>query len=126
MPFAHIRSLPFNSAKDLPAILKNITRDFSSNTQIDEEHITVTWSFFSPHHYSVAGRTIANQPKGSHPILVDLLIPDFHTSEAVKSMLPILAMVIAKYVDVNYENVFIHARKAKAGHVFDAGKVVEW
>lgn len=126
MPFINIQSLPFSPEKDIPAILKNISHDFSIKTRIEEEHITAIWSFFSPHHYSVAGQTTAYQLKKSHPILVDLLIPDFHTGETIKNMLPILATSIAKHTGILLENVFIHVRKAKAGHVFDAGEVVGW
>ena len=110
----------------MPSILKHITGDFSINTRIEQEHITTTWSFYLPHHYSVAGKTADHQGKEIHPILVDLLIPDFHADNAVKNMLSTLATSIAKHTGVLYENIFIHVRKAEAGHVLDAGEIVEW
>ena len=61
MPFVHIQSLPFNPEKEISAILKNVTREFAIKTQIEEEHITATWSFFPPHHYSVAATGIRTQ-----------------------------------------------------------------
>ncbi|HXH02232.1 MAG TPA: hypothetical protein VNN09_02820 [Candidatus Competibacteraceae bacterium] len=126
MPFIHIKSLPFETAFDVAAVVEGITHDFSAATGIGLEHVTATWLFLSPGHYAVAGSAAAQQPQSSHPVLVDLLAPDFNPPEVVEKMLNCVASSIAKRIGIPRSNIFINYQAAHSGMIFDAGEVVRW
>ena len=72
------------------------------------------------------GKTCTQQPGNSHPVLVDLLSPDFNSPEQIENMLRVVAASIAKRAQVSLNNIFINHRRAHSGMVFDAGEVVRW
>lgn len=126
MPFIHVKSLPFRPALRIRAVLKGIADDFAEGAGIGAEHVTVTWDFFTPGHYAVGGNSASRQQEHSHPVLVDLLAPDFNSAEDIKNMLLVVASSISKRVKVPLSNIFINHRQAHAGSVFDAGEIVRW
>ena len=126
MPFIHIKSLPLNPSLDIKTIIENISADFSQETEIDLEHITVTWEYFLPGHYAVAGKVATQHPESSHPAIVDLLTPDSNTSEQILTMLKVTASSISKHAKIAIDNIFINHRQAHSGEVFDTGEIVEW
>ncbi len=127
MPLICIKSLPFETEVDVPSIIKSVTEDFAKGTEIGIEHITVTWEYIPSRQYAVAGLMPATQPQnGSHPVLVDLYAPSFHTNASVETMMQCLAFSVSKRSGVSYHNVFISYRKVTSGHVFADGDVVRW
>ena len=126
MPFIHIKSLPFDPPIDAGPALMVVSREFAAATGVDLEHVTATWEFLAPHHYAVAGETAASQVPDSHPVLVDLLAPDFNSPETVQTMLEAVAQSIARVSGVASQNVFVNYREAHAGQVLDAGEIVRW
>lgn len=126
MPFVHVKSLPFETSIDISAAVEKISRDLAAATGIGLEHIAVTWTFFAPGRYAVAGKCISHQPMDSHPVLVDLLMPDFNSPEAVENMLKSAAFSICQHTDVPVQNIFINYQQARSGMVFDRGQVMRW
>ncbi len=126
MPFIHVKSLPFKRAIKMPALVEDLTKDFAKGTGIGLEHVTATWELLPPGHYAAAGKTCTEQPAASHPVLVDLLSPDFNSPEQIENMLRVVAASISKRVLVPLNNIFINHRRAHSGAVFDAGEVVRW
>jgi phenylpyruvate tautomerase PptA (4-oxalocrotonate tautomerase family) len=126
MPFIHIKSLPLDSAVKVSAVVEGITKDFARGTGIEIEHVTATWSFFSQGHYAVAGKAADQQPENSHPLLVDLLTPDFNDAAQIEKMLLVAAKSISKRTQVAINNIFINHGQAHSGMVFDDGEVVHW
>lgn len=126
MPFIHVKSLPFKPALKVSAVLKGITEDFAEGTGIGAEHVTATWEFLSPGHYAVAGKSASHQKENSHPVLVDLLAPDFNSAKDVTNMLLVVASSISKRAKIPLSNIFINHRQAHAGSVFDAGELASW
>lgn len=126
MPFIHIKSLPFERDIDVESWLKEINQDFSDKTGIGLGDISVTWEFFQEGAYCVTGITKTLQPDSSHPILVDLLVPDFNENEKIERMMNICAKKISLVSGVDTTNVFVNCRTAKSGWVFDAGQIVTW
>ena len=126
MPFIHIKSLPFKQSLNVDEVIVSLSRDFSAQTKIAIEHVTITWDFFQPGHYAVSGRTVNHQPKDSHPILIDLLVPDFNLVDSIEQMLNIIAQSLAKQVGMPIENIFINCQYAYSSMVFDKGDVVKW
>lgn len=126
MPFIHVKSLPLELTIEMPALVQDLTKDFAKGTGVGLEHITATWEFLPPGHYAVAGKTCTQQPATSHPVLVDLLSPDFNSPAQIENMLRVVAASIAKRAQVPLNNIFINHRQAHSGAVLDAGEVVRW
>ncbi|WDT77425.1 MAG: hypothetical protein MPW16_09450 [Candidatus Manganitrophus sp.] len=126
MPFIHIKSLPFEEDLEMSSILAAVSRDFSERVGIEIAHVTVTWEYLESWHYAAGGLTAPNQPKESHPLLVDLLVPDFNPPETIEKMLTCVAASIAQRVGIPENNIFINVRQARSGQVFDAGEIVRW
>jgi phenylpyruvate tautomerase PptA (4-oxalocrotonate tautomerase family) len=126
MPFIHVKSLPFDRRINITVVLENLTKDFADGTGIGFEHVTITWEYFPQEHYAVAGKVVSHQPMDSHPVLVDLLAPDFNSSEVVERMLTSVASSIAKHADIPISNIFINHREAHSGRVFNVGAIAQW
>ena len=126
MPFIHIKSLPFEEPKNIAFIIKGITEDFSENTGIPLFHIHTTWEFFLPGHYTKGDKNPAYQPEGNHPLIIDLLTPDFNDSGMIASMLVSIAESVSNRAEFPKNNIFINHRQAYSGMVYDDGKIVSW
>lgn len=126
MPFIHIKSLPFDKPQDTRTLVEEISREFAALTGIGLEHVTTTWEFLPEGCYAVGGRAASFQPRDTHPVLVDLLSPDFNSPELVEKMFHALGRSISSRVEVSERNIFINHRKAYSGRVFDSGKIIRW
>lgn len=126
MPFIHIKSLALQHDVSIRTAVEQICGDFSLETGTAPEHVTVTWEYMMSGHYAVAGKAATQQPLHSHPILVDVLVPDSHSAETVERMMRCVADSIAKRAGIPRENIFINCRTAKSGMVFNAGDIVRW
>lgn len=126
MPFIHIKSLPFDRALNVTSVLEGLAKDFAKGTGVGLEHVTATWEFLPAGHYAVAGKAESHQPENSHPVLVDLLSPDFNPPEKVEKMLHVVASSISKRAKIPISNIFINHRHAYSGMVFDAGEIGRW
>lgn len=126
MPLIHVKSLPVEKSVDVSAIIEGLTRDFAKDTGIGLEHVTATWEFLLPGHYAVAGKAVPHQPQDTHPLLVEVLAPDFHSAQDVEKMLTIVASSLSLRAGIHLSNVFVIYRPAYSGKVFDAGGGVRW
>lgn len=126
MPVLQIQSLPFKRNISIEQLLADVTADFSTATGVAPEHITITWEFFQPGHYTVNGIASDFQPKQSHPILVDLLVPDFNHYDTIRLMIETVAESLATRIGIPSSTLFINCRLARSGMIFDNGKIVSW
>jgi hypothetical protein len=126
VPLIQIKSLPLEGGLSISSILEGISRDFSEQVGIEIKQVMITWEELPSWCYAIGGRTTPNQPKDSHPILVDLLVLDFNPPDRVEKMLRCVASIIAKWIGIQENNVFINVRAARSGQVLDAGEIVRW
>ncbi|MDH5258617.1 MAG: hypothetical protein OEX07_11435 [Gammaproteobacteria bacterium] len=126
MPFIQIKSLPFEKALDVSNIILAINRDFASVNNLAIYHVHTTWEYFQPGHYAKGEDAPEFQPNASHPVIVDLLTPDFNKAEVIELMLSSLAKSIVTHTNINRNNVFINHRYARSGMVFDDDAIVKW
>ncbi|MDH5767320.1 MAG: hypothetical protein OEZ38_14995 [Gammaproteobacteria bacterium] len=126
MPFIHIKSLPFKQAFESASTLININREFSEKNNIPEFHIHSSWEFYLPGHYAKGDQAPSEQPDNFHPVIVDLLTPDFNDNQTIAGMLSSLADSIHRHAPVAIDRIFINHRQAHSGMIFDDGKVVSW
>lgn len=126
MPFIHVKSLPFKGPIDIQRVVEGVSRDFARDSGIALQHVAVTWMFFQEGAFAVAGHAAHHQPRASHPVLVDLLAPDFNDAPMVAHMMRAAAHSISVHTGVTVANVFVNYRQAHAGMVFDSGEVIRW
>ena len=126
MPFVHVRSLPVPPPFDAVVAVRAISADVARAVAVDERHVTVTWQTLAPGHYASGGETAAEQPRASHPVLVDVLAPDLYAEERIEAMLRAAAAAVSREAGVANENVFVDFRSAASGRVLDGGDVVRW
>jgi phenylpyruvate tautomerase PptA (4-oxalocrotonate tautomerase family) len=126
MPFIHIKSLPLDDSFDASAVIEGLSEDFAKATGVGVEHVTATWEILPPGYYAVGGKTALHQSLNSHPVLVDLLAPDFNSDESVEKMLSAVSSSISKRANISINNIFINYRQAHSGMVFDSGEIVRW
>ena len=126
MPFIHVKSLPLQKSTNIEVLLKNLSKTVAKETQIDEKHFTVTWNFFEPQRYCCAGKISTSHNYSSHPILVDVLVPDFFREEKKAHIMEIIAENLNANLQCDIKNIFIHCREARSGEVFDKGEVAHW
>lgn len=126
MPFINIKSLPFQQTRDIPRVIEAVARDFSENTGTELLHIHTTWEFFSPGYYAKGDKAPEYQPDSRHPLIVDLLTPDFNDIDSIAVMLETLAESISNHATFPKNNIFINHRQAQSAMVFDDGKIVQW
>jgi len=126
MPFIHVKSLPFVAPFNVASVLEGLTKDFAEGVGVGLEHVTATWEFLPAGHYAVGGKAASNQPDKSHPVLVDLLSPDFNAPDKIEKMLLVVASSISKRVKIPISTIFINHRQAHSGMVFDAGEIARW
>jgi phenylpyruvate tautomerase PptA (4-oxalocrotonate tautomerase family) len=126
MPFIHVRSLPLDEAAEIREILVELCRDFSEETGIDREQVHATWEFLQPGHYARGDRAPHVQPRSGHPLLVELLAPDFNDAKMIERMFHGIALSLSRRVGFPLENIFISYRAARSGEVYDQGQIVRW
>lgn len=126
MPYIHVRSLPFKQAIDIGETVETLSNDFSNDTGIAIEHITVTWAFLSPGCYAFSGKAADAMERNTHPILVDIAAPDFHNLDQREVMMSSIASTLSKVADVAVSNVFVHYTPIESGNAFDGGQVLHW
>lgn len=122
MPFIH----PFKTPLDLPRVIEGVAQDFAEKTGIELHHVHTTWEFFLPRRYTKGDMTPDYQPDVHHPLIVDLLTPDFNDAKVITLMLETIAETISKRVVFPKNNIFINHRQAHSAMVFDNGEIVHW
>ena len=126
MPFIRIESLPFEQAFEVPDIVRAINRELAAVTAIDLDHLHTCWSFVPRGCYAKGDSSPEYQPELNHPLIVDLLAPDFIDDAIIKLMFETIADSISRHASFPRQNIFINHRIARSGRVFDDGSVVDW
>ena len=126
MPVIRITSLPPDDSLEIPTVLADLSQALAETFDIDIRHIAITWQLLPAGHYADGGITTDRQPESTHPLRVDVLIPDFNPPENIEKILLLLGEELANSVKVAQENIFIHLRTAQSGTIYDGGAIVEW
>lgn len=126
MPFINIKSLPQIGSSVQQSVMKQLSSRFAQEMDMHEKNITITWEVLKPDSYLNNGQFAAGQPQDSHPVMVDLLIPDFNSQSRIEKMMECIAELLAVALSIPVGNVFIHCRLAASGMVLDKGEIVKW
>jgi hypothetical protein len=126
MPFIHIKSLPQTGNIDPQSVMQQLSGRFAQEMDMHQKHITITWEVLKPDCYLNDGRFAGQQPQDSHPVMVDLLVPDFNSQSRIEKMMECIVELLAVALAIPVGNVFVHCRLASSGMVLDAGEIVKW
>jgi hypothetical protein len=126
MPFIHIRSLPQPGNPDLKPVMLQLSNRFSREMDVQEKSVAITWEVISPECYLNDGRFAQEQPQDSHPVIVELLVPDFNSQPRIEKMMECIVELLAVALAIPVGNVFVNCRLALSGTVLDNGEIVKW
>jgi hypothetical protein len=126
MPFIHIRSLPQPGNPDLKSVMLQLSNRFSREMDVQEKSVAITWEVLSPECYLNVGRFVQEQPQDSHPVIVELLVPDFNSQPRIEKMMECIVELLAVALVIPVGNVFVNCRLALSGTVLDNGEIVKW
>ncbi|MEJ2766359.1 hypothetical protein VV869_20600 [Photobacterium sp. MCCC 1A19761] len=126
MPLIRIKSLPFEQESKVAEAVTSLSRAVSDAAKIPLHHIMVTWEYLPAGHYAHHGQVVNNQPETTHPLLVDLIAPNFNTEAQIAAMLELIAHTISEQIPIEKNNIFINFTPAYSDGVYDEGHVVEW
>lgn len=126
MPFIHIKALPQPGSPDLKSIMRQLSNRFARDMDMHEKNISVTWDILGPEYYLNNGHFAAEQPQDSHPVIVDLLVPDFNSQARIEKMMECIVELLSVALSIPVGNVFVNCRLAMSGMVLDNGEIVKW
>ncbi|MDX1302237.1 hypothetical protein [Photobacterium sp.] len=126
MPLIRVKSLLFDHEVNVSQVVCNLSQAMSDATGIEPHHIMITWEYLSAGHYAHGGKVTQTQPINSHPVLIDLIAPNFNTEDQIKAMLELIANTVAELVPIAKNNIFINYTPAYSDGVYGDGHVVEW
>lgn len=125
MPFVHIKSLPVaHSGFEISDALSTISGHLSMATDIPSEFITVTWEYFESGHY-LAGVNHGRYHDSTHPLLINVLIPDFNSDGAIQRVMNAIAESLG-LLGFERDEIFINLSLARSGMVYDRGEIIRW
>lgn len=126
MPFIHIKSLPQPGNPDLKSVMQQLSSRFARDMDMHEKNVTITWEVLSAECYLNSGRFVTEQPQDSHPVIVELLVPDFNPQLRIEKMMECIVELLAVALGIPVGNVFVNCRLAMSGTVLDNGEIVKW
>ncbi|EAR54671.1 hypothetical protein SKA34_10023 [Photobacterium sp. SKA34] len=126
MPLISIKALPFDPQIEIDSVLKSLSEKIAIQCQIDREHIMITWEWLSYEHYVHHGAVVDKQQQGSHPVLIELIAPNYYSHENIKFLMELIATDISLNLPINRNNIFISYTPAYSEGIYDQGHVVNW
>jgi hypothetical protein len=126
MLLIHIRSLPLAQDTDIARVLEGISKEFAEAVAISVDHIHLTWEYLLPGYYVHQGRAAGLQEDYTHPIQVDIAIPDKYSATRAELIMNKIAEAICRRVHVPFENILVVYRDIKSGFLFNHGLMQSW
>ncbi len=126
MPMVIIHSLPLGDGINMPAALRGVCERIAALGQVELAHVSASWRYLPVGGHAVGGVAAECQPRNSHPIMAELMTPDFYPDARIEAMLTTIAEQISAHAGVALTNVFVAHRAVHSGRVFDNGQIVSW
>jgi hypothetical protein len=125
MPILRITSLPFEN-QDSADWASAISTNFSKITEIPLKHVSVAWHLLHGGYYAYNGVGVEFQPHDSHPMIVEVMLPDFYALDRVELIIKAAVESICRVTKMPKENIFVQANRARSGAVYDDGRIIRW
>lgn len=125
MPILRITSLPFEH-QDSSAWPALVCEHFARSTEIPIKHVSAAWQLLPCGHYAYAGKNTQYQPLNSHPVLVEIMLPDLYALDRVERIIYATVDAVHSISGMPKTNIFVQVNRARSGAVFDEGRIIHW
>lgn len=126
MPIIRISSLPLSDTLDMKQVMQALSSGVSRDVRIEQAQLSICWQHLAENHYIAKGELAEKQPSHTHPILVELLVPEVLSSDLTERIMHSLAHRLGKELNFPVSNIFIYERELKAKQVFEKGMLANW
>jgi hypothetical protein len=126
MPIIRITSLPFADILDMGQVMKALSSGISRDVRIEQAQLSICWQYLSASHYIAKGELAEKQSSHTHPILVELLMPEALGSDLTEKIMHSLAHRLGKELNFPVSNIFIYERQLTSNQVFEKGILANW
>ena len=113
-PMIKISALPID--KNIDDILVSISEDISNETGLNKEFITYYWQ-------TLSNINCMGKKRIDGPILVDLYVPGFLTSDMIGKIMTSLAESLERHTGLDKKWVFIHTHFPRQNDVYLSGQI---
>jgi hypothetical protein len=126
MPIIRISSLPLPDNLDMKRVMQALSSGVSRDVRIEQAQLSVSWQYIQENHYIAKGELAEKQPSHTHPILVELLVPEVLNKDLTEKVMHSLAHRLGKELNFPVSNIFIYERKLTSNQVFENGMLANW
>jgi hypothetical protein len=126
MPIIRISSLPLPDTLDMQRVMQALSSGVSRDVRIEQAQLSVSWQYIQENHYIAKGELADKQPSHTHPILVELLVPEVLSKDLTEKIMHSLAHRLGKELNFPVSNNFIYERKLISSQVFENGMLANW
>ncbi|MFT4908766.1 MAG: hypothetical protein ACI978_002863 [Oleispira sp.] len=126
MPIIRISSLPLPDTLDMQRVMQALSSGVSRDVRIEQAQLSVSWQYIQENHYIAKGELADKQPSHTHPILVELLVPEVLSKDLTEKIMHSLAHRLGKELNFPVSNIFIYERKLISSQVFENGMLANW
>jgi hypothetical protein len=126
MPIIRISSLPLPDTLDMQGVMQALSSGVSRDVRIEQAQLSISWQYIQENHYIAKGELADKQPSHTHPILVELLVPEVLSKDLTEKIMHSLAHRLGKELNFPVSNIFIYERKLISSQVFENGMLANW
>jgi hypothetical protein len=103
-----------------------VCEHFARSTEIPIKHVSAAWQLLPCGHYAYAGQSAQYQPLNSHPVLVEIMLPDLYALDRVERIIYATVDAVYSVSGMPKTNIFVQVNRARSGAVFDEGRIIHW
>jgi hypothetical protein len=126
MLIIRVSSLPFPESLDMKRVLKALSSGVSRDVRVEENQLSLYWQYIQENHYIAKGKLANTQSSNTHPILVELIVPEVLSKDLTEKIMHSLAHRLGKELNFPVSNIFIYERKLMSNQVFENGMQANW
>jgi len=126
MPIIRINSLPLADNLDMKQVMQALSSGVSRDVRIEQAQLSICWQYITENHYIAKGELAERQTSHTHPILVELLVPEVLSKDLTEKIMHSLAHRLGKELNFPVTNIFIYERKLHSNQVFEKGMLANW
>lgn len=126
MPIIRINSLPLADSLDMKQVMQALSSGVSRDVRIEQAQLSISWQYINENHYISKGELAEKQTSHSHPILVELLLPEVLSKDLTEKIMHSLAHRLGKELNFPVTNIFIYERQLQSSQVFEKGMLANW
>lgn len=126
MHIIRINSLPLSDSLDMKQVMQALSSGISRDVRIEQAQLSICWQYITENHYISKGELAEKQSSHSHPILVELLVPEVLSKDLTEKIMHSLAHRLGKELNFPVTNIFIYERQLNSSQVFENGMLANW